>query len=354
MENKVLVTGLGIAKELGLCDSCNLNFSWLVSNPSTLLWADKLYIPQSAFEAALARNNQKDEKVVSMFLGIAEKQGIIDKVDLTAMYQEEVGEEIYKKMLKDSQSLLETFPEVVRRGEKGVPNEIYIGEEGYCGAWMSSIYAGMRVARDIGANCLFSKREHTFLKYLYGLDMNRLSGSAINNIYTEIFSLYMPEGLAIHSYAFSEEERCNECVHQEQCKENYLIDTENAIEKMFKWREYDELQRAKEEINKIISLKNDIFSQSDIDDIVKEFKERQDKVNRNINKRFPQIKRWTKMTTVLATPITIASAITGNIPLTIGSAVATGVAQAAENLLDIYKSRNNWVGFVNDMRKDAI
>ena len=54
---------------------------------------------------------------------------------------------------------------------------------------MSAIYAGIRIARDIGANCLFSKREHKFLKYLYGMESNKLD---INNVYSEIFSLYMP------------------------------------------------------------------------------------------------------------------------------------------------------------------
>ena len=101
-------------------------------------------------------------------------------------------------------------------------------------------------------------------------------------------------------------------------------------------------------------LKNDISNHKDIDDIVKEFRGRQEKINRNINKRFPKIERWTKMTTVLATPITIASAISANVPLTIGGAVVAGVAQATENLLEIYKSKNNWVGFVNDMKNDAI
>ena len=38
MMNKVLITGLGVAKELGICEICNLNFSWLVNNPSTILW----------------------------------------------------------------------------------------------------------------------------------------------------------------------------------------------------------------------------------------------------------------------------------------------------------------------------
>lgn len=70
--------------------------------------------------------------------------------------------------------------------------------------------------------------------------------------------------------------------------------------------------------------------------------------------RFPKIKRWTKTTMVLATPLTIASAISGNIPMTVGSAVVTGIAQATENILEIYKNKNNWVGFVNDMKNDAV
>ena len=267
------------------------------------------------------------------------------------MYQESVGEQIYQKMLTDSQALLKTFPEVIKKGDKGVPNEIIIGEEGYCGAWMSAIYAGIRIARDIGANCLFSKREHNFLKYLYGMESNKLD---INNVYSEIFSLYMPEGLAIHNYAFVNEDKCKQCAHYKQCKESYLCDTEQALKKMFKWRDYDELQQAKEEINKIIVLKNEVSSQNDINDIIREFKVRQDIINRNIYNRFPKIKRWTNTTMVLATPLTIASAISGNIPMTVGSAVVTGIAQATENILEIYKNKNNWVGFVNDMKNDAV
>ena len=65
---------------------------------------------------------------------MAEDHGMIKKVDLSDMYQESVGEQIYQKMLTDSQALLKTFPEVIKKGDKGVPNEIIIGEEGYCGA----------------------------------------------------------------------------------------------------------------------------------------------------------------------------------------------------------------------------
>lgn len=98
--NKVLITGLGVAKEFGICNACNLDYSWLVNNPSTLLWADQIYLPQSSFEAQLVMKDQKQEKVISMFLGMAEKQGMINKINLTDMYQEKVGDEIYKKWYK--------------------------------------------------------------------------------------------------------------------------------------------------------------------------------------------------------------------------------------------------------------
>lgn len=349
--NNVLITGLGVANALGICEVCSLNFTWLVKNLSTLLWADQVFIPKLSFEVEIGKKDKKNEKIISMFLGMAEEKGIINKIDLNDMYQPKVSDDINEKMLEDSQALLKNFPEIVKKGDEGVPHEIIIGDEHYCGAWMASIYAGMRVAKDIGANCLFSKKEHTYLKYLYGLESSRYSGIEANNIYNEIFSLYMPEGLKIHNYAFVAEERCKECAYYEQCKENYLYETEKTFEKIFEWREYDELQQAKAAINNIIELKHDICSPNDVSDIIKEFKEKQGRINRNINKRFPKIERWTKMTTVLATPITIMSAATGNIPLTVSGAVATGVAQTIEKLLEIYKSKNNWVGFVNDMKK---
>lgn len=116
--NKVLVTGLGIAREFGICDSCNLDFSWLANNPSTILWADQLYIPYSSFEAQVKQMGRKDEKIISLFLNMAEDHGMIKKVDLSDMYQESVGEQIYQKMLTDSQALLKTFPEVIKKETK--------------------------------------------------------------------------------------------------------------------------------------------------------------------------------------------------------------------------------------------
>ena len=209
--------------------------------------------------------------------------------------------------------------------------KLIIGEEGYCGAWMSAIYAGIRIARDIGANCLFSKREHNFLKYLYGMESNKLD---INNVYSEIFSLYMPEGLAIHNYAFVNEDKCKQCAHYKQCKESYLCDTEQALKKMFKWRDYDELQQAKEEINKIIVLKNEVSSQNDINDIIREFKFDKIELIETFIIGFLKLKDGQKRQWFQQHLSQIASAISGNIPMTVGSADGEqGIAQATENII---------------------
>lgn len=348
--NKVLVTGLGTANDLGMCESCGLNFSWLVDRPSVLLWADQICIPKSAYEMARVLDERKQEKVINMFLNMIEKQDLINSVDLSGMYPKTLAGDITKRMLADSKLLLETFPEIIKQGEDGVPAEILIGDEHYCGVWMSSIYLGLKLAEDIEANCLFSKREHTFLKYMFGLNSEKQGGVGINNAYNEVFSLYLPESIGAHSYAFTKEDDCKDCARYDKCKDTYLEETEKSFEKILRWRDYDEIHQAKQEIDRILKIKGEISSPKDVEDIVKKFQERQDVINRNINRRFPKIQRWTKMTTVLATPITIASAITGNIPLTVGGAVATGIAQATENLIEVYKSKNNWVGFVNGMK----
>lgn len=349
--NRVLVPGLGSASDLGICASCNLNFSWLLNNLSSLLWVDEICVPQKAYQNAKTADEEKADKVISLFLGIVEDEGLIYEVDLTAMYQRETGDNIYTKMLSDSTSLIKNFPNTIRIGDPAVPDELIIEDYHYCGARMASICLDVKLAGDLGANCLFGKSEHTYLKYLYGLNLNTVVNSGTRNAYSEIFSLYLPENLGVHQYAFWDEEYCLTCKKYERCNKQYLGDTEDAIRKMLTWRNYDELHQAKEEIDKIIRIKGQISSENDIADVVKEFKEKQDRINRNINKRFPQIKRWTKMTTVLATPITIAAAVTGNTDLVVSSAVLTGVSQAAERLLEIYESKNNWVGFINSMKE---
>lgn len=117
--------------------------------------------------------------------------------------------------------------------------------------------------------------------------------------------------------------------------------------KILKWRDYDEICMANNEIDKIIKLKEKSNSGYDIEQIKKEFIEKQKKINRNIKRVFPKIKRWTNLATVISTPATICSAANSNMTATILSASIGGVSKAIEEGLKYYENKNNWVSFIN-------
>ena len=48
--NKVLVTGLALGFDSGLCSACNFDFDWLLNYSSILLWVDKIYIAQKIWD----------------------------------------------------------------------------------------------------------------------------------------------------------------------------------------------------------------------------------------------------------------------------------------------------------------
>lgn len=348
--NRVLVTGLGIANNLGMCESCNLDFVWLAKNPSVLLWADKIILPTTGYEATAMHNEEKHEKVINLFLEVADKANLLSKVDFSGVYLDSVVEGIQKSAILCEERLINTFPDKISKGDKGVPGEIIIENEGFCLPYVESVLASLKVASDYDANCLFSEHEHKLLKYIYNSDTASSSGAVQNSVYNEVFSLYMPEAMKIHEYAFTNPHACSKCKNETDCQNTYLNETEKALQNIFKWREYDEIQQAKEEINKILRTKNEIKTKEDLEDVVKSFQGRQEIVNKNINKRFPKIERWTKMTTVIGACLTAVSKASDNTPLTIAGAATTVAAVAAKELLEVYKSKNNWAGFINEMK----
>lgn len=342
--NKVLITGLGVGKSLHVCDCCNLDYSWLGMNPSTLIWADKICIPQKAYNAQLDEKG-KASKAINLVLEMANKNGILDIVNISDMYQDCVGEQIYSAVKRDTNALLANFPQNIGMGREGVPDQILIEGEEYCGPYLASIYASIRVARDLGANCLFDKRVYHFLKYRYGLEMVTQTKQLERDIYNEIFNVFIPNESPIPKYAFENDEKCSECAYEDKCEGEYLEILEKNLREIFRWRQYDEIYQAREEIDKIVAIKGQITNEKQIKEVIREFEDRKEKINVNLHKRFPKVKRWTNLVTVMATPFTLCSALNGNLEATAVSAAASAVSIAVEKAVEIYETQNSWVGF---------
>lgn len=346
--NKVLITGLGVGKALDLCYECNLNFSWLVDNPSTLLWADKILLPRECFDFVKTTNKRLDA-IIDITLETLDKKNLLEKLPNNIKYTDEEQLRIYAQFLRDRELLLKYFPKTIKEGEDDEHKEFFIEDYHYCAPYIASLYGAMELANKNKAQCLFNKNDAMYLKYLNGIKSN--NQESINNLYSEIFSTLLPNESLIPNFAIHNEEKCKSCKHENSCKEEYDNYTK-TLNSILSYRNYDELFQAKKNVEKIISKKGEIRDDKDIAEVINQFNEKKDTINKNIYKIFPKIKRWTNMVTLLSTPLTIGTSVLaaiGNtnpiVPIISGSVIAIdeGIKKAMEN----YTDNNRWVSFLD-------
>ena len=186
--NRVLVSGLGNASDMGLCDACDLNFSWLVHYPSILIWCDEICLPQNALKAQKSSNDSKNDLAINLFLDLADSANLIKAIDLSPLKEAGIDKVISATAARDSVALLEHDSEI-QKGSEGVPGEITINGQGYCHAVQTSIYTSILNADLLDASCLFSDYERTYLEKLYAVKEYTHPKSSTATIFNEIFSL---------------------------------------------------------------------------------------------------------------------------------------------------------------------
>lgn len=347
---KVLVTGLGMGFDFGVCDVCGIDLSWIINNPSILLWADKIVIPKEAFKLQLENEDRKIDKAVNLVLNMARAANIIELIDVKATYTQGVGKSIETQSVTDVQNILESFPEISKRTNEGVPGEFVLNGISYCGPYVSSINASLFLSQEIKAKCLFSDRDYNFLKYKYGIKNDKSVYQL--RAFDEVFSCYLPNEMIIHNYAFEKEERCDECVKQFTCKETYLKDIETRMDDILRVRDRDELQIAKNEFQKVIDTTEYVNSSQFIEEIKREYEEKQRKINRVLKLVFPKVKRWTNVTASVSTAISAGNLLSGNMETAAIAGGISGLSKIVEYGMKYYESRNSWVGFIHkDLEK---
>ena len=335
--NKVFITGTAVGNELGLCAPCTLDFSWLIKNPATLIWADKIVITKKSLDIYLTRNNNKMDKTIKLILEIIKSNNVLDIIELNENFKKGV-ELYYEKSVDEFEELTTKLPIInVSKNNENIVEEIRI-KNYYCLPYVTSLYTQIGIANKIGANCLFSEKDYIYLENINKVDKAR--------IYNEIFNVYFPNEL-VHNYAYENEERCMECIKFNDCKDNYLKEIEKNTLQILKWRDYDEIQMPRHEIDKIIKQKKLLKENCNVEEIKNEFNKKQNRINKNIKNVFPKIRRWTNLATILSTPATIYSAVNSDLQATIVSASIGGVSKVIDEGLKYYENKNSWVSFIN-------
>lgn len=338
---KVLITGLGVGKEFGACDVNNMNYEELLTNPQTLLWADRIYVPDTDYFP-----NTIIGKQARLVYSILESEKIISKYSAKDLDFDNCYDSFLDQAVSELDFLEKHNTHIVSAGDREhVPFETIINGNRYCAPRIASINASILVAEELNAVCLFNKTEEEYLKYKYEITAKSKAADAFNITYKDLFECSLPNESIFHHYGFHK--GCNDCKNSKRCDDTYLIDVEKNLYKVLNLRNRDEMKELAKVIDTIIQQADNYLEMDESEYIVKELRKKQYEINRVIQLDFPKVKRFAKMVANVSIPISICGPLTGSMQLSTIGGVAFGTAQLINNTLERYESKKGWVKIID-------
>lgn len=361
--NRVLVTGLALGKETGVCESCNFDLDWLISYPSVLIWADKILVSSLIWEMVssgkypFAEEQPEFTKSVQLIFSMARSEGIVEIVQPAGVIPPDVKDSIFDQADKDRLLLAKHFSTHIRLGdEKQVPGQMFIDGHEYCLPYLYSVYAGLALARTFDAHCLFSNKAFSYCKYKFGLSSSpphALRGRA--EAFQNVFTAYVPNTSILPEYVVVRKTLCSKCAREESCRDTYLSQLETNVRNVLKWRDYDEIQQLKAVTDKIVDKRSKSGGIVDPEDVLHDLRSVESRLRRRMQLLFPRIQRWANITTMLSIPVALAGLSTGSPLLTISGGSLAGLSQATKQMVSLLSSKYSWIGFLSsetDLRKE--
>lgn len=349
MSKDIVLTGLALGGFSGICPCSNLDFSWAFMTPSNLLWMDKLIVTEEIKD--LIENNytrNAEERAINIIFQKLEDAGIVEVVK--NKFDANMGERLMQDVSSDF-DLIKDQLEIKTSGRgKNKQTDYYIGNYHYCLPSLWTLYAAIYISYDLNASFYLSEREYCYLAKLIPKKYGRTLPTGGNAAIEEVLQLYLPNLFVGHSYLFCDhKEYCEQCVHESQCKDTFLHDIEKQMDTVLSYRQYDEVRRTCEVMDKIcersrnagkvltgMELWNDLIEEANI---VKE---------KSIH-ALKNIKTWSRISTAVSIGFTAMSFIN---PV-LGATSAVGIAAShglAEKEKAIAKDLN-WVNFINRPEK---
>lgn len=336
---KVLITGLGIGKDFGVCDARNMDYAELLINPEVLLWADKICIPDNDYFS-----DTIIDKECKLVFSLLEDRNLIyrykvDDIDgnrfnnvLNLAAEDMLAIKSYDSSLAiTNDTTLEEFDSSDRKYR-------------YCAPRIASVYSALIVADEIGARCLFSNYDESFLDLRFVHLQDAGSTNTLNKVYKEIFTCRLPNEPILHEYGTHT--GCSNCKKEEHCKDNYLTDVEKQLQSVLELRDCDEMVQLRAVIDDIILKRDRLLGKANAEEIISDLRYRQEFIRRNIALRFKKVKRFANLATTVSVPLTLIGLTNSNNNLSMAGGLATGVATVINKSLENYESKNNWVNFI--------
>ena len=334
--NKIYVGGLGSLSDFFEGHPCNLNIDRVLLNPSMFLWNDCLILPQKAFDN-ITKGKDKQHRLMTTMLQKLDNRGMLNVIDYGKIYNKEAFDELYDKAQNEI-DLLSNCKEIKYDGDEKTPKMIMQGGCYYCAPKIASIYASIKIANESDAACILNKSEIAYLENNAHIKKKYYD---YNNIVSKIIEVDLPVFDDMLKYVSVNEDKCKMCTRENKCESECIEAFETCFDQILDLHEHDAMFELRNIVDSIIFLRYQISTESDINDMAREYKEKKDKANRMLHSILPKVKKWSSFALFLGFPLSLMT----KIPPALTTALPGMVGAAADYMV----CKNNWVSIVDDL-----
>ncbi|MBA4416283.1 MAG: hypothetical protein C0392_00005, partial [Syntrophus sp. (in: bacteria)] len=143
----VLVSGLSVGTEVGVCEACGFDYEWLLRYPSVILWVDKILLTKRTWDDVLHMGGPTESpfyRSVALIFQLLHSSGLVEVVDAGKVFSTDINDAIICSVENDIEALVSQFPEAAKLGDgEKVPGQIFIQGDEYCSPYLYSVYASL-------------------------------------------------------------------------------------------------------------------------------------------------------------------------------------------------------------------
>ncbi len=338
----ILLTGLALGNESGLCPCSNIHTEWLFTNPQDLLWVDSIVVTRREKEIidAYGRSKKPYARAVELIFQYLNQAKTIQIIDDSIITESDV-ENIKQQVVDDIGQICPEYLE-------GEEHTFLYQNHHYCQPALNALYAGICLSYKLGTTISLDSMESDYFRSLFALKYNAKSKSGKNVYVGELLKSYLPEiDLGHHILYESSHKECGICAKEKDCKTNYLSQIEQQIKQIILYRERDEVRQLCETIDEVIDNDYSNATIKDIELYKKQIEEIAFAKQQKMRRAFREYNKWKPLVTCASVGLTVAG-LAGKTELGVAG-VGLGIF---EKLLSQYaesiQKKNSWVNLVTD------
>lgn len=338
----ILLTGLALGNDSGLCPCSNLHTEWLFSNPQDLLWVDNVVVTRREKEIIDAYEHSKRpyDKAVWLIFQYLNQSGTIQIIDDSIITESDVKN--IKQQVVDDIGLI--CPEYL----EGEEHTFLYRNHHYCQPALQALYAGICLSFKLGTTISLNSIESDYFKNLVALKNGKRIMAGKNVFVGELMKYYLPEiELGHHFISDSARKQCRKCIKEKDCKANYLNHIEQQIKQVIIYREREEVRQLCETIDEVIDRDYTNATVKDLELYKNQINEIAFIKQQKIRRAFRTYDKWKPLITCASIGLTIAG-LAGETELGV-TGIGFGIFERIlSQYADYQQKKNSWVNLVTD------